>query len=106
MLAPIIDRTFDLAAILRESVGAFWATLSPDQQTVLAHAFRRYTVATYVNNFDKFDDQRFVVMPETRAVGNQQVVQTQIIPKSGTSHELDYVMRDGEFRLARGGRAR
>jgi phospholipid transport system substrate-binding protein len=28
-------------------------------------------------------------------VGNRQVVQTQIIPKSGNSHELDYVMREG-----------
>jgi phospholipid transport system substrate-binding protein len=95
MLAPIVDRTFDLAAVLRESVGAFWTTLPPDQQTALAQAFRRYTVATYVNSFDNFDGQRFVVMPETRAVGNQQVVQTQIIPKSGSSHELDYVMREG-----------
>jgi phospholipid transport system substrate-binding protein len=95
MLAPVVDRTFDLAAILRESVGASWTTLSPDQQTALAQAFRRYTVATYVNNFDTFDGQRFVVMPETRAVGNELVVQTQIIPKSGKSHELDYVMREG-----------
>jgi phospholipid transport system substrate-binding protein len=94
MLAPIVDRTFDLAAILRESVGASWVTLPPDQQTLLAQEFRRYTVATYVNNFDTYDGQRFVVTPETRAVGNQRVVQTQIIPRSGSSHELDYVMRD------------
>jgi phospholipid transport system substrate-binding protein len=95
MLAPIVDRTFDLSAILRESVGASWPTLPPDQQTLLAQEFRRYTVATYVNNFDSYDGQRFVVAPETRAVGAQQVVQTQIIPKSGSSHELDYVMREG-----------
>jgi phospholipid transport system substrate-binding protein len=95
MLAPVVDRTFDLPAILRESVGASWTTLPPDQQTLLAQAFRRYTVSTYVNNFDSYDGQHFVVMPETRAVGNQQVVQTQIIPKSGSSHELDYVMREG-----------
>src|ERR1700726_536414 len=61
MLGPIIDRTFDLAAILRESVGAPWAALPPDQQAQLADAFRRYTVATYVNNFDRYDGQRFVV---------------------------------------------
>jgi phospholipid transport system substrate-binding protein len=95
MLAPVIDRTFDLAAILRESVGAPWASLPANQQAMLAEAFRRYTVATYVNGFDSSDGTRFVVKPETRAVGNQQVVQTKIIPKSGDSHELDYVMRDG-----------
>jgi phospholipid transport system substrate-binding protein len=95
MLAPVIDQTFDLPAILRESVGASWATLPPDQQALLAQAFRRYTVATYVNGFDSSDGLQFQVQPATRAVGNDQVVQTRIIPKSGASHELDYVMRQG-----------
>jgi phospholipid transport system substrate-binding protein len=95
ILAPVIDQTFDLAAVLQESIGASWATLPPDQQALLAQAFRRYTVATYVNNFDGFDGQRFVIAPTTRAVGNEQVVQTRIIPKTGDSHELDYVMREG-----------
>jgi phospholipid transport system substrate-binding protein len=95
MLAPVVDRTFDMGAILQESVGAPWATLKPDDQAMLTQAFRRYTVATYVNNFDGFDGQRFQIEPTTRAVGNEQVVQTRIIPKSGDSHELDYVMREG-----------
>ena len=95
MLAPVIDRTFDLTAILRESVGATWASLPANQQAMLTEAFRRYTVATYVNGFDSSDGTRFEVQPQTRAVGNQQVVQTKIIPRSGDSHELDYVMRDG-----------
>jgi phospholipid transport system substrate-binding protein len=96
MLAPVIDRTFDLDAILRESVGLSWPTLPPEQQTQLAQAFRRYTVATYVNSFDASDGARFKVTPETRAVGDEQVVQTRIISKSGDSHQLDYVMRKGD----------
>jgi phospholipid transport system substrate-binding protein len=95
ILGPIIDRTFDLATILKESVGAPWATLTPDQQQMLNQAFRRYTVATYVNSFNTYDGQRFEVKPETRAVGSEQIVQTRLIPKSGDSHELDYVMRQG-----------
>ena len=58
-------------------------------------AFRRYTVASYVNSFDEFNGQRFEIIPETRSVGNEQVVQTRVIPKTGDSHELDYVMRQG-----------
>lgn len=94
MLAPIIDQTFDLTAILQESVGASWASTSPEQQATLMQAFRRYTVSSYVNNFDNYNGQRFEVVPDTRAVGNEQVVQTRIIPRTGESHELDYVMRD------------
>lgn len=95
LLGPVIDKSFDLATILEESVGSSWATLPPDQQTMLADAFRRYTVASYVNSFDDFNDQRFDISPETRAVGSEQVVQTHIIPKKGDSHQLDYVMRLG-----------
>src|SRR6201995_734979 len=95
-LDPIIDRTFDLQTILEESVGPHWASLPPNDQDMLRKAFRRYTVASYVNSFDKNDGQRFEIKPDTRSVGNgEQVVQTQIIPRKGTSHQLDYVMGQG-----------
>lgn len=94
-LGPVIDQSFDLATILKESVGSTWATLPPDQQNMLADAFRRYTVASYVNSFDSYNGQRFDVLPQTRTVGADQVVQTRLIPKAGESHELDYVVRQG-----------
>lgn len=93
MLAPVIDQTFDLQAILQQSVGLSWESLPPDQKEMLAQAFRSYTVASYVDSFNYFNNQKFEVSPETRAVGNEQVVTTRIIPLSGTTHELDYVMR-------------
>src|SRR6185437_10835063 len=82
-LAPIIDRAFDLGVVLQESVGLAWSNLSPDDQTMLRKDFRRYTIASYVNSFDNFTGQQFVVQPDTRAVANgQQVVMTKIIPAS------------------------
>jgi phospholipid transport system substrate-binding protein len=96
MLAPVIDQTFDLTAILQSSVGpGAWQSLSPDQQELLLKAFRQYTIASYVSSFDGFNGQRFTVNPETRSVGNEQVVQTKIIPVTGDGHDLDYVMRQG-----------
>ena len=95
MLAPVVERTFNLPYILQESVGPTWANLPPDQQSMLADAFRRYTVASYVNSFDDFEGQRFEISPTTRAVGSEQVVETKVIPKKGDTHELDYVMRQG-----------
>ncbi len=93
-LAPVIDQTFDLNAILQVSVGPTWAALPPDQQTALQAAFRRYTIASYVNSFDRYSGQRFDVLPDTRTLPNgQQVAQTRIISSSGEAHELDYVMR-------------
>ena len=92
-LAPIIDQTFDLPVILHESIGSSWDNLPQDQQTMLTDAFRRYTVASYVNSFDDYEGQRFEVSPDPRAVGAEQVVQTKVIPKKGGSHQIDYVMR-------------
>lgn len=93
MLGAVIDQTFDLRAILAESVGPTWETMSPADQAMLMDAFRRYTVTSYVNSFDNFDGQQFQVSPDTRSVGNDVIVATKILPRSGDGHELDYVMR-------------
>jgi phospholipid transport system substrate-binding protein len=92
-LAPVIDQTFDLEQILGNSVGPRWAALPSDQQSALKEAFRRYTIAVYVANFDSFSGQRFEVQPASTAVGEEQIVQTRIVPASGEPHRLDYVMR-------------
>lgn len=93
-LAPSIDQAFDLPAVLAVSVGPSWANLSPDQQSRLLEAFRRYTVASYVANFDSYAGQNFSVSPDTRSVGaGQVVVQSHITPVKGDATELDYVMK-------------
>jgi phospholipid transport system substrate-binding protein len=93
-LAPTIDAVLDLPVILETSVGPSWDALTADQQSALRTAFRRYTIASYVSSFDTFTGQRLEVSPDTRALpNNEQVVSSRIIPKSGDSHRLDYVMR-------------
>lgn len=96
MLEPIVDAVFNLPAILQVSVGPTWSSLPQDQQQALLGAFRRYTVASYVNSFDSYAGQHFDIQPEPKSLpGGEQLVQTRIVSQSGTSHELDYVMRDG-----------
>jgi phospholipid transport system substrate-binding protein len=95
ILAPAVEQAFDLDTILRVSVGPRWATLPPDQQAQLLAAFRRYTVANYVANFDEYSGQKFEIIPESRSVGaNEQVVMTRIVPADGSAaNTLSYVMR-------------
>ncbi len=92
-LAPLIERVFDLPAILRASVGLRWARLAQDDQTQLLDAFRSYTVSSYVANFDHDSGERFVTLPAQRSVGEQVVVATQIVPLSGAPTRIDYVLR-------------
>jgi phospholipid transport system substrate-binding protein len=93
-LAPAIESAFDLLAILQLSVGPAWSGMAPDQQSTLLSAFRKYTVANYVNSFDSYNGQRIDVQPDTKALPTgQEVVLTKIVSSSGETHELDYVMR-------------
>ncbi len=95
-LAPAVDRSFDLTTILSVSVGARWASFAEGVRTELGGVFRTYTVASYVANFATFDGAAFEMEAETRASGADQVVRTRIVPRSGDSRRLDYVMRQAE----------
>lgn len=95
-LAPVIDRAFDLAGILRISVGQAYASLPEAERNDLLAVFRQFTIASYVANFDGYSGERFEVLPDLRAVGSDEVVATRLIPTSGAPNRLDYVMRDGE----------
>ncbi|HLY55693.1 MAG TPA: ABC transporter substrate-binding protein [Stellaceae bacterium] len=91
-LAPVVDGAFDLPAILKGTVGPRLAALTPDEQSALLDSFRRYTVSTYVANFNKFGGERFDILPDQRTVGDSVVVATEIVPKSGKPARLDYVL--------------
>ncbi len=97
VLAPVIEQTFDLDAILAASVGLRWSDLPNDQKAQVDAAFRRYTVASYASNFDSYDGQTFQVSPDVREVGNGDViVRTKLVARDGSSTPLDYVMRGGQ----------
>jgi phospholipid transport system substrate-binding protein len=92
-LAPAVDQTFDLPQILHTIVGLYWSSIPAAQQTTLLAAFRAYTICNYAANFDTDSGDSFRILPESRAVGADQVVETEIVPKSGDPTRLDYVMR-------------
>jgi phospholipid transport system substrate-binding protein len=92
-LAPAIDHAFDLPQILHTIVGLRWSAIPADNQTKLLAAFRAFTVASYAGNFDSDSGDAFKILPETRSVGADQVVETEIVPKAGDSVRIDYVMR-------------
>ena len=79
--------------ILRQVIGPRLAALPPDHRAAVGDAFRRYTIASYVANFDTYSGQRFEIAPVVRAAGSDRVVETQIAAASGQGYVLDYVMR-------------
>ena len=93
-LAPVVEQTFDLPAVLQLSIGPRWASLSADEQARLITAFRHYTVANYVTNFDSFSGQSLQVSPDVRSLANgDRIVQTTLAAPGESGHTLSYVMR-------------
>ncbi len=95
-LAPVVEQVFNLDAVLAASVGLSWATPPEAQKADLATAFRRYTISSYVSNFDSYNGQSFQVLPSVRAVANGEVVvQTRLVRVNDSPVKLDYVLRIG-----------
>ena len=94
-LAPAVDHAFNLPQIMQTIVGLKWASVSPDDQKKLLATFRAYTISNYVSNFNSNSGDKIHVLPETRSVGADRVVETEIVPSSGDSVRIDYVMRQG-----------
>jgi phospholipid transport system substrate-binding protein len=95
-LAPAVDGAFNLQQILKTTVGLRWSAIPPDQQKALLSVFRAYTIANYAANFDSDSGDQLRILPETRTVGSDKVVETEIVPKSGDPIRMDYVMRQGD----------
>lgn len=95
-LEPVIEQVFDLNEVLAASIGLSWATMPEAQKAELATAFRRYTVSSYVSNFNSYNGQSFRILPGVRQIGaGEVVVETQFIRTDDSPVKLDYVMRQG-----------
>jgi phospholipid transport system substrate-binding protein len=95
-MEPVVAQVFDLDAVLAASIGLSWATMPDTEKTQLASAFRRYTVSSYVSNFNSYNGQSFEVLPSVRTVGNGDVVvQSRMLRTNDSPLKLDYVMRRG-----------
>jgi len=96
MLAPAVDRAFDLDALLRGAVGTRWAELPAADQDALRAEFRRFSIASWVAHFDSFEGQSFSVAEQPRELsGGTLAVETKLVSPGGTSVDLTYVMRPG-----------
>ncbi|MBC7951214.1 MAG: ABC transporter substrate-binding protein [Rhodospirillaceae bacterium] len=98
-LAPVVDQTFDLAGMTRLAVGP---RLPPEDFDHVVAAFRRYTITNYARQFGSWEGERFETGTPAPAHGGGQLVPSRIIPATGESARLTYLMKqqDGGWRVA------
>jgi phospholipid transport system substrate-binding protein len=94
VLEPAIDRSFDIPAMTRFSVGPRWATMSEPDRDTLTKALRRFTIASYAHNFTGYDGERFDVDPVAEVRGADRIVKTRIIASAKAPVSINYRMRE------------
>ena len=91
-LAPVIEQSYDLPLVTQNSVGFLWSTLSVAQQKELVDLFTQFTISSYVSQFNGYSGQTLAVQPGTKALGQKQIVVTQLSSTDGNSVQIDYLM--------------
>lgn len=92
LIAPVIQQTHDLAAIIRSVLGAHWAKLDADQQQAITQAFQANSIATYADRFDQYDGEQFKVIEQIQLPRGQVLVRSQLVRVDGNPVNFDYVM--------------
>ena len=95
-LAPVVNRTFDLAFMARLAVGPSWATLAPSEQQRLTDAFGNYISATYADRFNTYSGEQLKVTDE-RPYGSAVMVETKIVKSNGDNSHLSDAPQPGSL---------
>lgn len=93
-IAPVVDRTFDIALMTRLAVGPAWTTIAPADQASLVAAFRRLTASQYAANFDGWSGEAFALDPKVEARGGDRLVRTTLTAPHGGPTAISYRLRD------------
>jgi phospholipid transport system substrate-binding protein len=94
-LRPAITTAFNLPTLLARSVGPDYAGYSDAQKSALLTAFTDFTVASWTANFSRWNGEVFRVLPQTRKLGAEEIVPTEIAAPNGEPTKLDFVMQQG-----------
>ena len=100
-IAPVVDRTFDIALMTRLSVGPSWSAIAPADQTALVAAFRALTVAQNAKNFNGYSGESFTVVPQVETRGGDKLVRTTLVVPKGSTESLNYRLRQsgGQWKI-------
>ena len=93
-LKPAIETAFNLPVMTQFAVGPDWSKYSEADHKALIEAFERMTVSNYAKNFDSYNGQQFVVLPNVVNRAPDKVVQTEMRPAKGDPVKFNYRMRD------------
>ncbi|WP_298225515.1 ABC transporter substrate-binding protein [Acidocella sp.] len=91
-LAPVVEQTYDLPLVTKNSVGFLWSTLPAAQQNELISLFTRFTVSSYVSQFNGYNGQTITIIPPEKTLGQKKIVETELRSSDGNGIKIDYLV--------------
>jgi phospholipid transport system substrate-binding protein len=100
-LRPALAQAYDMAAMVKGTLGPTANKLSTDELARLTEAFTRFSEANYASQFTEFDGEHFEVGEAKPTTGDRLMVPSRIVEKSGKATEIDYLMQQsgGQWRI-------
>ncbi|HEV8073253.1 MAG TPA: ABC transporter substrate-binding protein [Opitutaceae bacterium] len=94
LLAPVVQRDYDLPFMTRIVVGSAWRNFSADDRQKLVEAFTAFSIATYAESFSGYSGEHFEVDPSpTPLPSGDCIVHTKLFTSDPEPVQLDYLMR-------------
>lgn len=99
-LAAVMNETFDFEGMSRLAVGPTWNGLTTVQRRSIVAAFRNYSIATYVAEFDDYSGEQLVRDGRLTLPQGLMVMAT-LVPKDDQPVKFGYLFhkRDGNWRV-------
>lgn len=95
-LRPVIEGAYDMTAVTKATLGLAANKLSPEDLKKLSDAYGRLSVATYADQFSKWDGEKFEVGQPHPGANGATVVPSVIVSGDGNRTQIDYVMHETE----------
>ena len=93
-LKPVVSGAYDMPAVTKATLGLAANKLSPEDLAKLSDAYGRFSIATYADQFAKWDGERFEVGTPHPGANGATVVPTVIVGSDGSRTGIDYVMHE------------
>lgn len=101
LLAPVINQSHDMRAIIRTVLGTHWNGLDTTQKAQITKTFLEHSIATYANSFDEYGGERFEIIEQRQLPRERILIRSQLIQTDNNRITFDYVLHqvDNNWRI-------
>lgn len=93
LLQGEVQSAFDFSVIGSMVLGADWAQLSKEQRSTFVETLKRYTIANYASQFNRYSGERFTKPKASPYRKDIDIVQSQLVGPKAKHHSFIYVVQ-------------